>query len=311
MPIHLPSLNRRGFLQVSASAAVSTFLVSRAGGQKKLPADPHRFAFVSDTHIMEDPSAMARGINMANHLRRAVEEIVEEESQPAGVIINGDLVTDGSPPTTGAYRMLARLIDPLRRRGIPLHLTMGNCDRRGLFVKALEEFRPAVPPVDGRLVGVLKAERANFFFLDSLHDVERTITKGSLGQAQLKWLAQALDENRDKPAIVVAHHHVNRPKGRGRTWREGGLIDGQQFVEVLGARGHVKAFLFGHTHNLDHETLDGIHLVSLPTTAYIFDPAEPYGWLDGQLEEDGMVMRLRSLDRKHPRQGEELKLRWR
>ena len=311
MSFYLPPLNRRGFLQVSASAAVSTFSVSRAGVQKRHRMDPHRFAFVSDTHIMEDPSATARGINMASHLRRVVEEISEEELQPAGVIINGDLVTDGSPPTPGAYRMLARLVDPLRRRGLPLHLTMGNCDRRDLFVKTLEEFRPAAPPVDGRLVAVLKAARANFFFLDSLHNAERTITKGSLGQAQLKWLAQALDENRGKPAIVVAHHHVNRPEGSGRTWREGGLIDGQQLLEVLGPRNQVKAFVFGHTHHLDHETLDGIHLVSLPTTAYIFDPAEPYGWLDGQLEEDGMVMRLRALDRKHPRQGEELKLRWR
>ena len=143
--------------------------------------DPHRFAFVSDTHIMEDPSATARGINMASHLRRVVEEISEEELQP-GVIINGDLVTDGSPPTPGAYRMLARLVDPLRRRGLPLHLTMGNCDRRDSFVKTLEEFRPAAPPVDGRLVAVLKAARANFFF--SIHSTmpnERS-RRGVLGK---------------------------------------------------------------------------------------------------------------------------------
>ncbi len=311
MSIHLPPLTRRGFLQVSATAAVATISTHRTRAEGAAAMDPHRFVFVSDTHIMEDPTAVARGINMADQLRRVVAEIAAEDVRPAGVIINGDLATDGSPPTEGAYRHLARLIDPLRKREMALHLTMGNCDRRVLFAKTLKKLRPTAPPVDGRLVGVLEAERANFFFLDSLHDTERTITKGSLGDAQVKWLARALDANADKPALVVAHHHINRESGKSDTWRQGGLIDGSKLVDVLRPRSHVKAFIFGHTHNWHHGMLDGIHLINLPTTAYIFDPAEPRGWVDGRLERDGVRMKLRALNGKHPKHGETLKLRWR
>ena len=311
MSIHLPPLTRREFLQVSASASVATLCSRGVRAADVDLVDPHRFVFLSDTHIMENSAAMARGINMADQLRRVVAEIAAEDVRSAGVIINGDLATDGSPPTAGAYRHFARLIEPLRKRGMPIHLTMGNCDRRELFAETLIALRPKTPPVDGRLVDVLKTERANFFFLDSLYNTEQTVTKGNLGDSQVKWLARALDGHAGKPAILVAHHNINREDGKSDTWRDGGLIDSAKFVDVLRSRTQVKAFIFGHTHDWHRGVLDGIHLINLPTTAYIFDPKEPRGWVDGRLERDGMRMMLHSLDKKHPKHREQLELRWR
>ena len=313
MPIHIIPVTRRRFLRVAASGAVATIGVPSVGAtpSKTAAVDPHRFAFLSDTHIMEDPSAEARGINMADHLRQVVAEIAARTVRPAGVVVNGDLATDGSPPTAGAYRHLAQLLDPLGERGMPIHLTMGNCDRRGLFAETLTAMLPAAPPVAGRLVDVLQTDRANFFLLDSLFNTERTVTEGDLGTKQIEWLARALDQHAEKPAIVVSHHNVNQPDAKSDTAREGGLRDGTALVEVLRPRKHVKAFVFGHTHEWRRWELDGIHFINLPTTAYIFDPDEPRGWVDVRLEKRGMSLMLESLDKTHPKHRKKLVLRWR
>jgi Icc protein len=313
MSIHIIPITRRRFLRVSARGAVAAIAVPsvRATLSKEVPVDRHRFAFLSDTHIMADPTAVARGINMADHLRQVVAEIAAQTARPAGVVVNGDLATDGSPPTAGAYRHLAQLLDPLSKRGMPIHLTMGNCDRRSLFAETLAAMLPGTPPVAGRLVNVLQTERANFVLLDSLYNTERTVTEGDLGMNQIEWLKRALDQHAEKPAIVICHHNVNQPESKSGTAQEGGLRDGAALVDVLRPRKHVKAFIFGHTHEWRRWELDGIHFINLPTTAYIFDPHEPRGWVDVRLEKRGMSLMLESLDKTHPKHGKKLVLRWR
>ena len=313
MPIHIIPIKRRRFLDLSAKGAVATIVVPSvlAIPGKEVPIDLHRFAFLSDTHIMANPTAVARGINMADHLRQVVEEIAAQTTKPGGVVVNGDLATDGSPPTAGAYRYLAQLLIPLSNLGIPIHLTMGNCDRRSLFADTLTAMLPRTPPVAGRLVNVLKTERANFFLLDSLYNTERTVTEGDLGMEQIGWLTRALDNHLEKPAIVICHHNVNQPEAKSDTAQKGGLRDGAELVDALLPRKHVKAFIFGHTHEWRHWELNGIHFINLPTTAYIFDPEEPRGWVDVRLEKRGMSLRLESLDKTHSKHREKFFLRWR
>ena len=313
MPIHIIPIKRRRFLDLSAKGAVATIVVPSvlAIPGKEMPIDPHRFAFLSDTHIMANPTAVARGINMADHLRQVVAEIAAQTTKPGGVVVNGDLATDGSPPTAGAYRYLAQLLLPLSNLGIPIHMTMGNCDRRSLFADTLTAMLPGTPPVAGRMVNLLKTERANFFLLDSLYNTQRTVTEGDLGMKQIGWLTRALDNHVEKPAIVICHHNVNQPEAKSGTAQKGGLRDGAALVDALLPRKHVKAFIFGHTHEWRHWELDGIHFINLPTTAYIFDPDEPRGWVDVRLEKRGMSLRLESLDKTHPKHGEKFVLRWR
>ena len=313
MPIHIIPIKRRRFLDLSAKGAVASIVVPSvlAIPGKEVPIDPHRFAFLSDTHIMANPTAVARGINMADHLRQVVAEIAAQTTKPGGVVVNGDLATDGSPPTAGAYRYLAQLLLPLSNLGIPIHMTMGNCDRRSLFADTLTAMLPGTPPVAGRMVNLLKTERANFFLLDSLYNTQRTVTEGDLGMKQIGWLTRALDNHVEKPAIVICHHNVNQPEAKSGTAQKGGLRDGAALVDALLPRKHVKAFIFGHTHEWRHWELDGIHFINLPTTAYIFDPDEPRGWVDVRLEKRGMSLMLESLDKTHPKHGEKFVLRWR
>jgi 3',5'-cyclic AMP phosphodiesterase CpdA len=154
-------------------------------------------------------------------------------------------------------------------------------------------------------VSLLRSSRANWFVLDSL---EKTLaTPGLIGEAQLDWLAHALDDNKRKPALVVVHHNLNDNSGK-----PGGLKDGDKLLEIIRPRKHVKALLYGHSHYWEvKQDSSGIHLINLPPTAYVFTEGKPNGWVHASLQSKGMQLELRCLDASHPQHGETHDLKWR
>lgn len=158
------------------------------------------------------------------------------------------------------------------------------------------------PTVADKHVSIIQSPRANWFLLDSL-DVTNS-TPGVLGEAQLQWLGKALDTQADKPALLVAHHH---PLSFGTS----GLRDTEALYEVIVSRKHVKAFFFGHSHRWKIAEHEGIQLVNLPATAWLFGKTQPRGWVDAKLGDGGATLVLNSLDTKHPLHGETVELKWR
>jgi hypothetical protein len=127
-----------------------------------------------------------------------------------------------------------------------------------------------------------------------------------LGEGQLRWLAHELDRRDDRPALIVLHHNPDTRE------KPSGLTDTQALMDVVAPRKHVKAVIFGHTHAWSHVVRnDGLHLVNLPPTAYVFVKDMPNGWVDAQLGERGMTLELRCLDAKHRQHGEKKTLNWR
>ena len=63
-----------------------------------------------------------------------------------------------------------------------------------------------------RHVSVIEADRANWFLLDSLEQVN--VTHGLLGKEQIGWLARALDARPDKhPEMEAEHTGLKRTEG--------------------------------------------------------------------------------------------------
>src|SRR5689334_20537975 len=95
MPIHLPPISRRRFLQGSiagvAGLASGRLLLGADAGATGRAANPNRLALLSDTHIHADAAKVARNINMADHFRQACGEVVKLDPAPAHLLINGDL----------------------------------------------------------------------------------------------------------------------------------------------------------------------------------------------------------------------------
>ena len=139
---------------------------------------------------------------MADRLAQVAAEIAKLTVKPACALVDGDLAHKSG--TAREYEQFARLIEPLRTAGLPVHLGLGNHDNFTHFAAGLARLRPQDKPVEGKQVVVVELGRVNLFVLDS-YDPKIGVG-GSLGGAQLKWLAKALDARQTKPAVVCVHH---------------------------------------------------------------------------------------------------------
>lgn len=299
MPIHLTNPNRRQFLATVGTVVLGAS-VPACGAES---TDPDIVYLLNDTHIGEKhPPASP----VPTHLRQAVNELVQSEKRPAAVLINGDLaLKDGQP---GDYRHFAKLIEPLRAARIDTHLTLGNHDHRGVFYDVLTAEQPAAPVVASRHISVVKTRHANFFLLDSLQ--KTMVTQGTIGSEQRKWLAEALDANADRPAIIVAHH--NPRLGGDPLHFPGGLIDSRELWSILARRSHVKAYIHGHIHDRGVAEHQGIQIINTPATSYVADPKKSTtGWTVARLSGTGITLTTRTTDDSHPWNGQTKSLTWR
>jgi len=302
MPITLPPLSRRRFLSgtLAAGAGLALGRPLRAEEEKAPQSDPDRIALFSDTHINAKAETAVRGTNMTDNLRQVCGEITALERSPAVALVDGDLAHLNGEE--GDYAAVVELVRPLRERGLPVHLCLGNHDNRERFWKAIPADAGQDKAVENRHISLVESPRANWFLLDTL--IETNKTPGLLDEAQRKWLAAALDERKDKPAIVLTHHQPD-PSGKM------GLIDTAELLELLLSRHQVKALIFGHTHDWNQKQRDGLHLVNLPPVAYTFAKGKPNGWVDCQLTDSGAKLQLHCIDPKHDSHEQKVELEWR
>jgi 3',5'-cyclic AMP phosphodiesterase CpdA len=304
MPLHVPALSRRSFL-AQASVTVAGLTVLRPGWGAPLPADPNVFAVLSDTHVPSTPDIAAHGTNMTANIRQVVREVVAHPARPAAVFINGDcaylkgLATD--------YANLAECIAPLSQAGLPLHVTMGNHDHRGRLFEGVQSQKPERPVLESKHVTVVESPRANWFLLDSL--TETDVVTGEIGVEQRAWLDKALKARSDKPAIVMAHHTPQfEAPAEGKAW--GGIKDTREFMDLLAAHRHVKAFVYGHSHVWETKRRGPMHLVNLPPVAYVFKEGLPNGWVEARIRENGLDLNLRAINPGHPLHNQKVSLDW-
>ena len=300
MPIHLAPISRRRFLIRSLAGAAGLSLGPALLAATKR-TDENSWALLSDTHLAEDRAQLGRGINMADHFTIVSRELLALPKRPAGVFINGDCAFNSGEK--GDYALVAEMLRPIREDQMPVHLSLGNHDNRERFWEAFEEEKAAKRPVADRQVALLPTSRANWFVLDSL---ETTLsTPGLLGQEQLDWLAETLDANPHKPALVLIHHN---PGISGNL----GLKDTVALFEVIRPRKQVKAYIYGHTHAWRVEQDDtGLHLINLPPVSYLFHEGDPAGWVHATLQQKGMRLELRCIDHAHKAHGQIHDLKWR
>jgi Icc-related predicted phosphoesterase len=255
----------------------------------------------ADTHIAADPKKINKSVNMTDTLTAVSKEVRALPERPAGMFVVGDCAFSQGDP--GDYSQFARLLEPLRSDAMPVHIALGNHDQRENFWDALATEKNASRPLADKQVAMVSTELVNWFLLDSL---EKTLqTPGALGAGQLKWLAETLDANPGKPAVILVHHN---PGLEGNL----GLKDTEPFWQVLRPRKQVKAWVYGHTHAWKVSQDDsGIHLVNLPPTSYVFRDGDPAGWVLTTVGRDGMKLELHSLDPQNKSHGQSVELKWR
>ena len=301
MPITLPQLSRCEFLKRAALAGAGAVLTPGCASLAGKSRDEHTFAFFSDPHIAADATLKNSGVNMADNLAVCVRELAAWPVKPAAVIVNGDLAFKSGLPED--YATFGKLIEPVRALA-PVHLSLGNHDARENFWRAFPRDARQLKSVPQRQAAVFSSDRANWVLLDSLDKTNST--PGELGAAQLNWLDGALKSRAEKPVIIVCHHNLQTP---GLT---AGIQDSAPLEEMFARHRHVKAFIFGHTHDWHvSQHSSGVHLINPPPTGYVFTQGRPSGWVRALLAQDGMEIELRSLDPSHPEHAKVKTLSWR
>jgi len=306
MPVTLAPCSRRRFLQAGAAFGAGAVLPSSAWAEGLArEGEPHWVALLSDTHIDQDPAEMNGPVNLSNNLKAVLDQVLDSGVKPAHTLICGDcayLTGDA-----GDYEQLVRLLAPMREAGVPIHCVLGNHDHRARFFEGGVQAMPENPPMNEKHVRVVEMERANWFLLDSLETTNST--PGILGRDQIDWLAAALDARADKPALIMLHHTFDLEAGEETRY---GVKDGHALLDVLSEKRQAKAVFFGHSHTWrQHQRDDGLHMVNLPPTAYVFEEGWPSGWVSCALEEQSMSLTLNALDTEHEQHGEVVELAYR
>ena len=303
MPITLPPISRRRFL-ASAAATAGALALGTWTSADTASSEPDHLVLLSDTHISSDRKHDPRQQGpMWDHFARIRSDILGLDSRPRAILINGDCAFSKGLPAD--YAALLEGLKPLRAADIPVHLGLGNHDSRANIQEILPaDAGVAARDLDHRVLRV-SMPHADWYMLDSLDQTNHT--PGRLGADQLKWLARSLDANPLRPAILMMHHQpdYNTPE------LSNGLRDTPALMDVITKRKQVKAVLFGHTHVWKHYQRDGIHFINLPTTAYVFKPEQPIGWVDAHVKPSSLHLQLHSIEIKHPQHLQSLDLNWR
>lgn len=314
MPIHLPPIDSQGRPTVSRREFLASLAAGGAAlalGRRTWAADRDSswYALVSDTHIAADPERVAREQVMSENLKAVVADILEvaaSEGNPRGVFIDGDLAFNTGE--SGDYRVFLKLIEPLRKAGLPVHLAMGNHDDRGNFREALGVEAAREAAVLDRCVSVVNTPGLRFIVLDSLDKVNST--PGVLGDQQIAWLADRLDSDQKTPTLIFQHHYLQLPSNNHA---RGGLLDTEPLLEVIQPRKQVKGVVYGHSHRWEHGKVDGsdLPMVNLPAVGYVFAANQPIGWSAMRLGDGGVEFELRCIGGDTSKHGEKVEVAWR
>lgn len=294
-----PTLRRRSFLKGALGLSAAGVLHLPALAAPKKPVGADHFAFVSDIHIRTKP---IRKIQTAKHFGKVSDQILALPKLPTAVIICGDCACLTGKPED--YVLLKKVLEPLRKGGIPIYLILGNHDDRDQLWKAFPEQKTTDGSKfeDPKHIKIISAPSVNLFLLDS--KITGDFRYGRLGKDQIAWVDKKLKELPDKPAIFMAHHPSD--------FKASPLEDYDELCKVFEKHPQAKACFFGHAHRWYQKRgkEEKIWQVCIPSPAYTFGKGEPIGWLDVRFNPKGVNLTLNSLEENHPKQGEVVNLDW-
>jgi Icc protein len=252
-----------------------------------------RWAFLSDIHIAATPKNHFHGHYPYRNLQKALEQVTGD--LPDGVVITGDLARWKGD--LKAYDNVRAMLAPVAEKR-PIHLGLGNHDHRERFLQALGVSRKKEEPIRDKHVVMANAGPMRLIVLDSL--LYTNVYGGLIGRVQRVWLDTYLRLCDDTPTILCLHH---APRAD--------LLDAGRLLDIAGPARKVKAIVYGHSHKYEYREYEGIHLVNLPACGYNFTNAQPVGWVEARLTDEGGEFTLHAVGGSRKRDGRPVSLAWR
>lgn len=304
-PITLPPINRRRFLAGSLAAGAGLLTIGKLSAADAT-VDPNRYLLMTDTHVHTDPAKLGgkEQTNMFQNLLSVATQTAALTPRPTAVIMHGDEgFLYGMP---AEYVTLAKGLVPITEAGIPVHMAMGNHDRRSGLWKQFPPKYGEDKHVPGRHISIIEGERVNWFIADTLGVINAG--GGMLGEEQIKYLLDQIDARPDKPAIISSHHQPWKAE-----WSDiaAGIKEGEQFTKEIVKRRQVKAWFHGHLHLWRVDKLDDLHVIGLPTLGWVFAEDQTQAYVIADLAKDGMKLQIKCLKMDHPFHDNTVALKWR
>ena len=236
----------------------------------------HKVVQLTDMHLFETPAGTQKGVNTHSTLQAVVADIGANHPDFDALLLTGDLSQDETP---GSYELLKQVLAPLRTA--PIYAIPGNHDDLARMRRCLDADDFFIER-DARL-GRWRIAMLNSQVPGHVH--------GELGEAQIDRLGRSLGAG-DNQAIVVLHHP---PVSIHSAWIDASrCLDGDRLLAVL-SDPPVKAVVCGHVHQAFDATVEGVRVLTTPSTCVQFAPganefatdvAAP-GYRVFELEDDG------------------------
>ncbi len=220
---------------------------------------PLKFVVLSDLHL-GPPGSVVNGLDTGARLTEAVGVITRDHADAAFVLLAGDLADLGE---VAAYHHLRDLVAALP---MPVHITLGNHDDRATFLSVFGAERD--DPM-GRVSTVVDAANHRIILFDT---TEPGLVGGRLCQGRLDWLAARLDEARDRPVIIVQHHHANP---LSLPVDEIILENAEDYLAVLQRHPEIRQVIAGHVHLPTTAVWRGIPMTTIAGSHYSVSPHVP------------------------------------
>jgi len=238
---------------------------------------PVRFLQVTDTHLFSEPKQDLLGIETKESFDYVLKEIRANKEVFDMVMLSGDLSQDGS---LLAYQYLA---DQIRVFNKPSFWFCGNHDK-------IENMKQVA--TSDELEQVVRTEHWQIVMLNS--QVVGSVF-GHLEDDQLEILRSALEERPDLNTLISFHHH---PIDMKCDWLDNiGVKNADKLFEIIKPYDNVRAILWGHVHQESDQVIDGVRMMSTPSTCIQFKPKQTDFGLDDiapgyrmvQLNDDGSI----------------------
>lgn len=213
---------------------------------------PIRIVQLSDLHVFSKKNKALLRVKTWESYCAVVDLLKMDPHTPNIILLTGDLSQDNSE---SSYRAV---VDVLKPFSAPIYCVVGNHDN----AKVMANTYPYETMSD------IKHIVLEHWHLILLNSQKPNATEGFLDRTQINFLQHSLQMYPQHHAIIVLHHH---PVLTGNAWlNKIGLVNADEFWQVLSCYPKVHTVLFGHVHQAYEGKKNDIYYYSTPSTCFQF-----------------------------------------
>jgi Predicted phosphohydrolases len=211
-------------------------------------------AQISDLHLRACGSPLHNAIDTEAALAACIDHLLRLYPRPDVVVATGDLAD------LARAEDYALLRDYLARLPMPVYVIPGNHDDRALLTAAFPDH--AYLPHEGFIQYVIEHWPLRLIGLDTVIPGQ---VGGGLCEARLRWLADQLSEQPDRPTFIFMHHP---PFATGIRFMDTPFPGATELAAIIRAHPQVGQLVCGHLHRAIHHHWAGTTAAIAPSIVY-------------------------------------------